>query len=176
MMIEASAWRVASEPIDVGDHDLRRAPPIAHVIHRAQRVDRFAGLGHCDDQGRRTEQRRAEAKLRCVVEIRGNAGDLFDPPAPDHCRMERRAHANDQHSLDARERLCWQFEILGERARRLQSGTAPNRVRQRARLLVDFLEHEMPVWTAGNGDRIEVDLDRLRLERRPPLTADRDAL
>src|SRR3954451_3958022 len=114
-------------------------------LHAGDRVGRLAGLRHADDQRAVVDDRIAVAVLRAVIDIDRNARRVFEQELADQSRVPRRAARDDLHLLNAGPILGRQLQIVEEDLARLLEHAAVERVAHGALLLVDLLEHVVPV-------------------------------
>ena len=75
----------------------------------------------------------------------GTARELLDPVAPRHGRVRARPAGDEVHALDRLRDLGRDPDLFGDDVALGQIDAAAQRVLDRARLLVDFLEHEVLV-------------------------------
>jgi hypothetical protein len=118
-----------------------------------------------DHERLRTDDRVPVAELGAEVGLRGQAGQPLDHVPREHRRVERRA-ARDQH--DALDRLHGrdvEVHVGNDDVAGLRRDAAAEGVGDGARLLVDLLEHEVPVAALLGHDRIPEDADGLALDR-----------
>ena len=94
-----------------------------------------------------------------------NAGDAFEPVARDEARVIARAARDDLHVLDAREQRVG-IDAEDVRQHAFAGDAAFERVRDRARLLEDFLQHVVLVFAALDGIGGELALPDRPLDRR----------
>ncbi len=133
-------------------------------LHRAERVGRLARLGDGDHERLGAHDRVAVAELGGQVRLGRQARQALDHRAREHRRVEGRA-ARDQHdALDRAHGVGVEPHVGEDDAAGLGGDAAAEGVGDRARLLVDLLEHEVPIAALLRHDRVPEDLDRVALD------------
>ncbi len=135
----------------IAECDLQ-ATGTVRLLHRRQRVDGLSRLGHRDDQRPAVQDRLAVAKLRGVVGLGRDASEALEVMAADQRRMCRRAHADEHHASDALDLLTAVGDIREGDAGIVALVAPAQCVERGAGLLVDLLQHEVPVTPAGRRD------------------------
>jgi hypothetical protein len=141
-----------------------------------QRVRGFAGLRDDDHQRIGVGNARAVAVFARDLDVARDPGQVLDPLPADEARVVARAAGEHEHRLDSRQRLL----RSGAEKLRADGEHALQRVAHRARLLEDFLLHEMAVRAelgrhAGGLDLAHFARHRvaLQVDHLPRLLADR---
>ena len=160
----------------VADRQLRAALA-PRLLHRQQRVHRLARLRDRDDERARVQHRPAVAELRGVVDLGGQAREALDVVPPDHRRVLGGAHPHQHRPLQRRGLLGADLgAVVQLDAVRILEVAPSHGVERDIRLLVDLLQHEVPVAPLDRRHRV------VRLQLRRPLDGraggigDRDAL
>ncbi len=125
----------------------RQVPGFLSGAQSRERVGGLAGLRDRDEQRPRRDHGIAVAIFAREFDARRNAADLLEEIAGNETGVIARSAGGDVHGLDLRE-----HGVRGGSERGVQQAAAGNalleRLGYRARLLVDLLEHEMPVLAA----------------------------
>ena len=130
-----------------GDVAHRQGGQIARlfgVAQRRQRIGGFSRLGDGDEQGVGGDHRTAVAVFAGDLHARRNPANMFDEVSRDEPGVITRPAGGDVHGFDrlehrARPRAEGCFEQLAARDALLEG------LRDRKRLFVDFLQHEVPI-------------------------------
>jgi hypothetical protein len=124
---------------DVRDREHGRAL-LLRLAHRLHRVERLAGLRHRDHQVALADDRIAIAKLAREIDLDGQARERLDQELADDRRVIRRATRDEHHALDVRH---IELDAIEADVVAFEIDAADERIGDRARLLVDLLEHEV---------------------------------
>jgi hypothetical protein len=154
----------------VGDRQHPRAARF-RGLHRRERVGRLATLADRDDEIVLREDRLSVPHLAADLDLRRNLRQLLHPVPPRHRRV-RAGAARDE--IDARDRprdLRREPDLFADDVRLGHVHAPAQRVFDRARLLMDLLEHEVlvaPLFRLGRGpvDVLARALHRRAVERR----------
>ncbi|MDR8760527.1 hypothetical protein FEP90_02211 [Burkholderia multivorans] len=145
---------------DVADRERVRVAERLRVLERGERVGRFAGLRDHQHELARVRHRVAIAVFARNLDLRRDLRDRLEPVLRGQPRVVARAAREDQQAVDLRER--------GGRGvaeqRRVERVRLRHRVADRARLLEDFLLHEVAI--RAEFDRAAVGADHADLALR----------
>ena len=144
----------------VADGERMRVAEFACVAQCGQRVGGFARLRDHDDQRVRVGHRLAVAVFAGDFHLRRDLGDRFKPVLGRAARVEARAARQDQHAVDLGQHLgCFGAEQVRRKALH-----AFERVAQGARLLEDFLLHEVAEGAEFHGGGVGADFLHFALD------------
>ncbi len=133
----------APHDVDDGERPMTAAPGLAQ---RGQRVRRFTGLRD-DEQHRVFFQRRvAITKLVRELDFHRQVREFLDEILADERRVPARAARRDHDAINAAEFRRAQVQAPKPRCRAFVIHATAEGVLHRARLLKDFLEHEVRVF------------------------------
>ena len=132
---------------------------------RRQRVGGFAGLRNHDGQRVRPHDGVAVAEFAAVVHLHRNARQLLDHELAGQPGVPAGAAGDDLHLADAREFGRRDIHFIQEDAAALLRHAAQRGVAHGARLLIDFLEHEMLVAALFRQDGVPQDVLALAVHR-----------
>ena len=140
----------------------RIGQPLRMAALTAPRVSAVSpGLGDGHDQRLRADDGVAIAKLGAEIGLRRQPRELLDHDAPQHGRVVRGPAGHDHHPLEGAHRGGIEVHVGQDHAARLGGDPSAEGVGDGARLLVDLLEHEVPVAALLGHDRIPQDADGL---------------
>ncbi len=123
-----------------------------------ERVGRLAGLADRDDQAVLVDDRIAIAELAAVVHLDRNLRQPLDHEFPGERRVPARAAGDDLHVAEIAEFLLGDVHLVEEHFAGFLRDPAEQRVADGARLLEDFLLHEMLEAALFRHDRIPGDV------------------
>ena len=124
----------------VADGDLGGAGGTGDV-HGLEHVHGLARLANRNDKRLRAEDGLAIAELAGVVDIGREAGDLLEVPAPDHGRVEARAHPHEEDAFDPLQPGAGLGEVIEGETGGLDRHEAADGVGKGGGLLHDLLAH-----------------------------------
>ena len=150
------AARLAADDVDEGEQP--RALTL-RLFHRGERVYGLAGLGHRDDQLPRRDDGLAVAVFARDLDIARDARQPLDQVLADEARVRRGPAGDKADPRDGANEGVVHLHVVIEDDSAGRSLHAPEeRVRDRARLLVDLLQEKVLVSGFRRGDRIPRDL------------------
>src|SRR4029079_15292676 len=142
------------------------------LLHAGDHVRRLARLRHADDQRRLVDDRIAVAVLGAVVDLDRDPRRVLEQELADEPRMPRRSAGDDVHLLELRPLLGRELQVVEVDLARLLEHPPVERVEHRARLLVDLLEHVVPVAFLLGHHGVPCDLFRRAVDRRVVVVED----
>ena len=152
------------------------APLLLRLLHAGDRVGGLARLRDADDERALVDDRIAVAVLGAVVDFDRNARGILEQELADQSRVPRRAAGDDVDLLDLRPLVGRELQVVEEDLARLLEHAAGEGVAHGARLLVDLLEHVVPVAFLLGHHGIPQNLLRLALDLLVLLIEQRDVL
>ena len=135
---------------DVADGERGQVAGLLREAQRRQRVGRLAGLGNGDEQGIARDDGVPVAVFARHLDAAGDLDDLFDHVTRDRTSVEAGAAGHDMHVLGAPEHIG-RGRPEGSLEQAAVGDPFLQRVGDGARLLVDFLEHEVTVLALLGG-------------------------
>ncbi len=118
----------------------------------------------------------AIAKLAGNIDFNRNPGMLFQQELANQSRMPRGAAGNDIDPVQGAEKIIFETQVFEENLSLLFPDPSGNRIGNRPRLLMNLLEHEVPVAILFRHDRAPGDGLRRLLDRSPIERGNRHAL
>ncbi len=139
-------------------------------------VRRLAGLRDADRQRLSVHDRPPVAELAAVIDLDGNPGHALDEELPDEARVPGRPAGQQQDTVVALDLLRGQERRIDVQLPRLEGDLPAQRLRDRRRLLVDLLRHEVAVAALLRGHGVPHDAVDRPLETGALRVVDRHAL
>ncbi len=146
---------------DIGHSDGLRAAP-ACLAQGVKGVDRLARLADSHDEGVLAQDRVPVTELAGDLDLGWHPGPMLEGDAAAQAGVVGRAAAHEHDALYLLEVGPGEPELL-ELGRAVGVEPAHEGVRQRPRLLVDLLRHEVVVAVPARGDEIPSDFERHEL-------------
>ena len=136
-------------------------------VQGRQRVGGFAGLRNHDGQRVRPDDRIAIAEFAAVIDFDGNPRQPLDHELAGQRRVPTGAAGDDAHLAESLEVLRRNLHLVEEDSPGFLAHAAQRGVAHRARLLKDFLEHEVLVAALFGHDRVPQNVRGRTLHRAP---------